>query len=137
MTVFDINDYIEEPSTEELTPSYTSKKDKWVSSLLARALFAVLFIADIAWGLFAITKYTLALTLRLITLNRKGRIFCKKQALAIKRASICAVSLFTAIFSPAIGILFGCTYFMVFDKSGIDEVVPSSLKSQFEEFFPS
>lgn len=133
MAVFDINDYVEEQAPPDFSKPPT-KKDKWISSVLARSLFILLLIADLAWGSLSITKYAIGSAIRLITLGRRGRTFCERQKLAIKRASICALSLFTAIFSPAIGILFGCTYFMVYDPTGIDEVVPASLRSQFDEF---
>ncbi|HPE84969.1 MAG TPA: hypothetical protein PLO43_02175 [Chlamydiales bacterium] len=134
MAVFDISEFqqqYEEKQAAEAAPTYSSKKDKLLSSLLARGLFFLLLIVDIAWCFYSLALY-------LVTLPWGGltRGFRQKRALCFKRSLICAVALFTALFSPAIGIMFGCTYFMVFDKSGIDEVIPSSLKSQFEEFFP-
>ena len=133
MAVFDIADYQHQPEEPqpEPPPSYSSKKDKLLSSLLARGLFFLLLLADIAWCMYSLTLYLVTLPLGSLT-----KAFRKNRALSFKRSLICALSLFTAIFSPSIGIMFGCTYFMVFDKAGIDEVVPSSLKSQFEEFFP-
>ena len=139
MAVFDLHDYIQPEKMTEM-PSFepsSPKKEKLLSAFLARALFFLLLIADIAWGTFALFKYTIGCMLRLLTLNRRGRSFCQRQTLTLKRAAICLLALFTSLFSPSIGILFGCTYFMVFDKEGIDEVVPQSLRSQFEEFFPS
>ena len=133
MAVFDIADF-QQPKEEkqpEPAPSYSSKKDKWISSLLARGLFFLLLLADVAW-----IFYSLFLYLTTLPLGKMARGFRAKRKLSFKRSLICALSLFTAVFSPSIGIMFGCTYFMVFDKTGIDEVVPSSLKSQFEEFFP-
>ena len=55
---------------------------------------------------------------------------------SLRRSLVCGVSLFIALFSPAFGIMIACTYFLMYDKSGIEEVVPSSLQSQFKEFFP-
>ncbi len=134
MAVFDIADFQQEQKEEQPLdppPSYTSKKDKFISSLLARGLFFLLFLADIAWCIYSFVLFTAALFA-----GPLAKTFRKNRALSFKRSLICALSLFTAIFSPPIGIMFGCTYFMVFDKAGIDEVVPSSLKSQFDEFFP-
>ncbi len=136
MAVFDIHDYIETAPEEPPIAPTAPRQDKFLSSVLARALFFLLLLADVAWGCFAFLKYVIGCAVRLLTLNRRGRTFCARQRLALKRSSICALSLLTSLFSPSIGILFGCTYFMVFDKEGIDEVVPSSLRSQFEEFFP-
>ena len=42
---------------------------------------------------------------------------------------------FVAIFSPSLGIMFSCTYFLMYDKAGIDEIVPSALQDQFKGFF--
>ncbi len=139
MAVFDIHDYIQ-PEKAEATQIFeprSPKKEKLLSALLARSLFFLLLLADLAWGAFALFKYSLGCAIRLLTLNRKGRAFCQRQTLALKRSSVCSLALLTSLFSPSVGILFGCTYFMVFDKEGIDEVVPQSLRAQFEEFFPN
>jgi len=69
-----------------------------------------------------------------------GRIpfFLKLQSkcwLAIKRSFVCALALMTAVFSPAFGIMIACTYFLMYDKTGIEEIVPESLQDQFREFF--
>ena len=55
---------------------------------------------------------------------------------SLRRSLVCGVSLLIALFSPAFGIMIACTYFLMYDKSGIEEVVPSSLQSQFKEFLP-
>jgi len=54
----------------------------------------------------------------------------------MKRAAVCLIALLVALFSPALGIMFSCLYFMVYDKLGIDEIIPTSVKDQFKEFFP-
>jgi hypothetical protein len=59
-----------------------------------------------------------------------------KAWVSLRRSLVCGVSLFIALFNPAFGIMIACTYFLMYDKSGIEEVVPSSLQSQFKEFFP-
>ena len=132
MTLYDINDYQPDPTPPkpESIP-FTSSKDRILSSVLARGLFFLLLIVDLFWGAFSLISYIITLPFGSLTKS-----FRQKRFLALKRASVGALSLFTAIFSPSIGILFGCTYFMFFDKEGIDEVIPSSLRSQFETFFP-
>jgi hypothetical protein len=57
--------------------------------------------------------------------------------LSFKRSLVCAIALFVAIFAPALGIMFSCMYFLMYDKSGVDEVVPASLRDQFKDFLPS
>ena len=36
-----------------------------------------------------------------------------------------------------ISIKFSCMYFLMYDKNGVDEIVPSSLKDQFRDIFPN
>jgi len=54
--------------------------------------------------------------------------------LNLKRAGICGVALVIALFSPSLGIMIACTYFLMYDKAGIQEVVPTSLQDQFKDF---
>ena len=53
----------------------------------------------------------------------------------MRRALVCGLSLLIAICSPAFGIMVACTYFLMYDKEGIEEVVPASLQDQFTSFF--
>lgn len=131
MNLYDINDYQPDPAIPDPDP-LTTAKDRLLSSFLARGLFFLLLIVDLLWGILSLIGYLSALLFGSLTKS-----FRKRRLLGIKRASVGAISLFTAIFSPSIGILFGCTYFMFFDKEGINDVIPSSLRSQFETFFPS
>jgi hypothetical protein len=45
------------------------------------------------------------------------------------------LALLIALLSTGFGIMIACTYFVMYDKEGIDEVVPSSLREHFKEFF--
>jgi hypothetical protein len=54
---------------------------------------------------------------------------------SIKRSFVCALALLVALFSPAFGIMIACTYFLMYDKAGMEEVVPSSIQSQFKDMF--
>jgi hypothetical protein len=58
-----------------------------------------------------------------------------KACVSVRRAFVCGLSLIVALFSPAFGIMVACTYFLMYDKAGIEEVVPRSLQEQFKEFF--
>jgi hypothetical protein len=58
-----------------------------------------------------------------------------KSWLSIKRAFICSVALFLGCLSPSLGIMIACAYFLMFDKSGVEEVVPASLREQFKDLF--
>lgn len=125
----------QEKKVEEQQPAL-SVKDRFFSSLTARLLFLLLFLADLLWVVYSITIWLAASLLNWVTF-RQTEIFsqvARKQAVAAKRSLICAVSLFVALFSPALGIMIACTYFLMYDKMGIQEVVPSSLQEQFQEF---
>lgn len=112
-------------------------KDRLFSCIAARLFFLVLLFADLVWMLYAALLFVANVALWLLTLSRVS--FFKKGAfsfyLTLKRSLICAVSLFIALFSPSFGIMIACTYFLMYDKTGIEEVVPSSLRAQFSEFF--
>lgn len=109
------------------------------SALAARMFFFVLLVADIAWGVYSICALLVKLVLSCLTFHRleplkrsMGRTF-----LSFKRSLVCAIALFVALFSPALGIMFSCMYFLMYDKTGVDEIVPSSLKDQFKDIFPT
>ncbi len=121
-----------EPEQEILS----SGKDRFFSSLTARVLFFLLFVGDIFWGLYALSLVLIAGVLTLVTAGKVGvfdRIY-QKNWISLKRSGICGVALFISLFSPALGIMIACTYFMMYDKKGIQEVVPRSLQEQFQEF---
>jgi hypothetical protein len=116
-----------------------TRKDQLFSALAARFFFFLLLIADLLWGVYSIVMFTLKASLHLFTFWRFP--FLSRAVgyswLSIKRSIVCALSLFIAIFTPALGIMFSCMYFLMYDKTGVDEVVPSSLRDQFKELFPS
>lgn len=157
MTIYNIYDYSEKSSSKlnskearktmekvELAEAKVgfqeekaSKKDRFFSSLAARFFFLLLLVADVFWGVYVILSLALITTLHLITLRKFSLLqrLLLKFFLSFKRFLVCGLSLFVALFTPALGIMFACTYFLMYDKEGIEEVVPSSLQSQFKEFF--
>ncbi|MCH9630909.1 MAG: hypothetical protein S4CHLAM37_09190 [Chlamydiia bacterium] len=114
-----------------------SKKDRFFSSLAARLFFLLLLVIDVLWGVYVSVSVSLAAVLNLITFGKVPlfRRFLSKFFLSFKRFLVCGLSLFVALFTPALGIMFACTYFLMYDKEGIEEVVPTSLQAQFKEFF--
>jgi hypothetical protein len=116
-----------------------SAKDRFFSSLAARFFFLLLLIVDVLWGVYVVSMLLLTSALSVVTffkiplLNR----LLAKFYLSLKRFLVGGLSLFVALISPALGIMFACTYFLMYDKDGIEEVVPSSLRAQFKEFFVS
>ena len=107
------------------------------SSIAARLFFFMLLIADFFWGVFSVVLFLGLLAANALTGFKIFRLkkHYLKRWLSIKRAFVCGISLFVALFSPALGTMFACTYFLMYDKKGIEEVVPSILQDQFREFF--
>ncbi len=107
------------------------------SSLCARFFFLVLIVFDAFWFCYLICKVGIYSVLHLAFLGSSTTLQGKlvKNWVSIKRSLICALSLVVALFSPAFGVMIGCTYFLMYDKKGIEEVVPASLRAQFKELF--
>lgn len=124
---------------EQIDQSPTSKRDRLFSALAARLLFILLFVADLLWSVYALILLSLTLVFSALTAGKMP--FVKKLThkfwMAFKRSLVCGLALLIALFSPAFGIMIACTYFMMYDKAGLDEVVPSSIQTQFKELFAS
>ena|SRR6185369_8802125 len=118
-------------ASKEESPPPEKPRDRFFSSLTARMLFFVLLVADIGWFAWTLTKGVICLVFCFLPRGRSG---LKNAKLSLKRASVCLISLVVALFSPPLGIMVACTYFLMYDKSGIREVVPRSLQDQFQEF---
>ena len=128
-------EFLENP--EELLDKPLKQKDRIFSAILARLFFVLLFLGDCLWVVYALVLFTLSGAGILLSLG-KVEVFLKLNTtarLTVKRAMVCGISLFIALFNPAFGIMIACTYFLMYDKSGIEEVIPSSLRSQFSDFF--
>jgi len=114
------------------------KRSSFFSSLAARLFFFLLLIGDLLWLGYAILLLVLS-CIGLVLTRGKMPLFKELWAnatLTLKRSLVCAISLFVALFSPAFGIMIACSYFLMYDKGGIEEVVPTSLRAQFKEFIP-
>ncbi|MDN3506876.1 MAG: hypothetical protein P0S96_06570 [Simkaniaceae bacterium] len=107
-------------------------KGSFFSTLVTRFFFLLLLIADLAW--FAYTCISL-LILVPVSLALKKRSWLKKPMLNLQRSSACGISLFVGLFSPPFGIMVACTYFLMYDKAGMEEVVPAPLQAQFKDIF--
>jgi hypothetical protein len=156
MTIFNIFDYAETTNGCDKEDSYShfskergkncdnyiqdpsSKKDAILSAFFARMFFFCLLLADICWAIFSICLFSLKLAVNLITAFKVQRLTKSlgKTFLAVKRSIICFIALSIAIISPALGIMFSCMYFLMYDKNGVEEIVPSSLKGHFKEILP-
>lgn len=111
---------------------------RFFSGLAARLFFFLLLIADITWGIYVVALLLVKLVLNVATLFlapalRKSLAY---SCLCVKRALVCFIALTIAIFSPGLGIMFACLYFLTYDRNGVEDIVPSSLRDQFRDFFP-
>lgn len=129
----------EEPVAQISQPSCDKAqiKDHLFSAITARFFFLLLLVADLLWATYSLIVFGLVAVSSLISGGKVSslRALCARRWLALKRSLICAVALGITLFSPSFGIMIACTYFLMYDKSGIEEVVPSSLQDQFKEFF--
>jgi hypothetical protein len=131
MPIYNINEKreVQEVVEQEVLPS---KKERVFSSFAARVFFFLLLLWDVCWGFYSLVLLLFFAVINVLTFGRMA-FFCKRRWTALKRSGICAISLFLALFSPSLGIMIACTYFLMHDKDGIEEVVPRSLQEQFEE----
>jgi len=143
MTIYDLSNAEKNPHKEgdtfqEPDTSY-KKRDRFFSSLAARLFFLLLLAADLLWGAYSLCLVAASAIGSIFTLFHVPffKNLLARSWFSLKRALVCALSLFVALFSPSFGIMIACTYFLMYDKAGIDEVIPSSLQEQFKEFFPS
>lgn len=139
MPIYDISASKEPESFPPQEPENTipeSSKDRFFSSMTARIFFLLLLIGDLAWAAWTLLKVVLLVPLFCVTLGRSYPLkeSFRKAWISLKRAGVCGISLLIALFSPALGIMVACTYFLMYDKAGIHEVVPRSLQDQFQEF---
>jgi uncharacterized membrane protein len=147
MTIYKIEDYLNEKketthpiSLTEQIRGFSKRKPKssFFSSFAARFLFVLLLIADIIWGVVSILLTFVKVILNCTTLFMIDSLkdSMRKSWQAVVRSLACMLALIIAIFAPSLGIMFACLYFLMYDKNGVEEVVPSSLRDQFQDFFP-
>jgi membrane protease YdiL (CAAX protease family) len=131
MPIYDIFETEKEQAPPQIRP-----KSGLFSSVAARLFFFVLFIANLLWGFFSLAKLLGFGLFDILFLRKIGWVdrICKKSWLNLKRSAVCGLSLLIALFSPSLGLMIACTYFLMYDKMGIQEVVPGSLQDQFQEF---
>lgn len=113
------------------------EKGHLFSTIAARLFFFILLFADLVWGFITVALLLLSLPLNILTgfkVHKLKKYFLRRY-LNLKRAGISAVALFVALFSPALGTMIACSYFLMYDRKGVEEFVPSVLQDQFQEFF--
>lgn len=124
---------------ENFIPSANPSKDHVFSAIAARLFFFLLLLLDLAWGVYSAVASFVKFSLCLLTLFQVSYFnqSLARSYLSLKRSVVCGLALLVALFSPALGIMFSCMYFLMYDKSGVDEIVPNSLRDQFKELFPT
>jgi hypothetical protein len=130
--------YIEEQVAPATEVTGSTPRDQIFSATAARLFFLLLLAADILWAAYSLTLLAISLAGYALTGGKVERFksLCEKSWISLRRSLVCGVSLLIALFHPAFGIMIACTYFLMYDKTGIDEVIPTSLQSQFKEFLP-
>ncbi len=153
MPIYDINEYrkkiAEEPrkgisidSRAFYTRFESLKKQTdrpgFGSKIATRFFFLFLLFLNTVWVIFATLVWVIFGVLNGVTILKveKLKLMAIKATINLKRSAVCWVALFVSLFNPALGIMFSCLYFMMYDKMGIDEIIPPSLREQFKEFFP-
>ena len=132
----------EAPAAEQVAPGESQpqscRRDQIFSAVAARLFFVLLLIGDLLWICFSLIRLCVALAGIACTGGKVPffKTLGEKAWISSRRSIVCGVCLLLALFSPAFGIMIACTYFLMYDKSGLDEVVPSTLQSQFKEFLP-
>lgn len=126
-----------EEISEESPLSTEGNKGHLFSTLVTRFCFLLLLLADCIWLIY---NAVMTLVFALVYLATGGRIVwfgkrMRQSALNCRRSVVCALALIVGLFSPPFGIMVACTYFLMYDKAGMDEVVPAPLQSQFKDIF--
>lgn len=119
-------------------PPAVEKRSGVFSAIAARLFFSLLLLGDFLWAGYSFLLFAFGAIGQLFTVSKVKyfREVRENAWISLRRSLVCGVCLFIALFSPAFGIMVACTYFLMYDKSGIEEVVPASLQSQFKEFLP-
>ena len=112
-------------------------KNQFFSTLVTRLCFFLLFVGDLAWLAYNMSLFILGLVFLLFTGGKVNRIVAmvRKRRLNVCRGAVCALALIVGLVSPPFGIMIACTYFLMYDKAGMESVVPASLQAQFKNLF--
>ncbi len=143
MAIYQIFDEVKKESFTETfessEPIQQKKEGKShiFSTLVTRFCFLLLLAADFLWVAYNILVLLIALCGVVLT-GGKNLFFKRmvaKSGLHFRRSVTCGLALFIGLFSPPFGIMVACTYFLMYDKAGMDEVVPAPLQAQFKDIF--
>jgi hypothetical protein len=130
MAIYEFDQEKFDPSFVDAPQAQEEEKSSLFSTIVTRFFFLLLLVADLLW-----LAYSCLILVVLLPFALKKRGICKKAQLSLQRSSACGISLFVGLFSPPFGIMVACTYFLMYDKAGMEEVVPAPLQAQFKNIF--
>lgn len=102
----------------------------WFSGIVSRVAFLFLLVLDLGWLVFNAVKGLSLFILHILYKKKRDRI--QKALVNCRRALVCAAALFLGLFSPSFGLLVAWTYFSSYDKQGLVEVIPQSIREHIE-----
>ncbi len=125
----------EEKKKSEIVLKSTISLRSFFSYLYTRLCILCLLGLDAIWLVFLLGKVAVYGVLQIVCLGSSATLQAglMKGCASIRRALVCGLCLLISLLSPALGIMVGCAYFLMYDKSGVEEIVPSILKKQFGE----
>jgi predicted PurR-regulated permease PerM len=126
----------EDVSIKKETLIFTPKSFSFSSSLMTRLFSLFLLSICLIWTLFAVTAFCISFMLNtvsafLVPILKRG---IKRRFSNVRRSVLCTFCLMIALVSPSFGMMVGCSYFLMHDKEGIDQVIPRSLRGYFKQF---
>jgi hypothetical protein len=116
-------DLFTEPSEQTAPlPSAPAKRGSIFSAIAARMFFVLLLGADLLWTCYSVLNLVFCVLGVTFSGGKAKALKARsdKAWISLRRSLVCGVSLFLAIFSPAFGIMIACTYFLMYDKTGIE-----------------
>lgn len=137
MAIFQLFDQIKQEEKVHPEPELEAppRKGGFFSTLVTRFSFLFLLAADLVWLLYTVGQILVIGTVYCLSFGKRFNRAFSRAYLSFRRALVCAVSLLIGLFCPAFGMMVACTYFLMYDKTGIDEVIPAPLQAQFRELF--
>lgn len=132
------SDYLPDPLPSRLAEDRRPKSGRWFSQVAARLFFLLLLVVDVVWMAYALIGLLFSVVGRYATAGRVSWFqgWQGSRWISLRRSVVCAMALVIALFSPSFGMMIACTYFLMYDKKGIDEVVPSALQAHLKELLP-
>lgn len=132
------SDYLPDPLPSRLIEERAPKTGRWFSQVAARLFFLLLLVVDLVWMGYALIGLCFSVVGRYATAGKVSWLqgWQGSRWISLRRSVVCGMALVIALFSPSFGMMIACTYFLMYDKKGIEEVVPSALQAQLKDLLP-